>query len=68
MCPCDLTNEYVCPACTTRIEFMYAALAVAERRGDDDQRQLRGQITKLGVKADIVKLRMEQRRWERENA
>ncbi len=68
MCPCDLSAEYVCDACTDAIEDLYAALLVAERRGDDDQRAVRGQLLKLGLKADIVKLRMQQRRWEKESA
>ncbi len=68
MCLCDLAAEQVCTACTDRIEDLFAALLVAERRGDDDQRALRGQIARLGLKADIVRLRMQQRRWEKENA
>lgn len=68
MCPCRLWDEYVCPACNDHIEDLFAALKVAERRGDDDQRALRGELLRLGLKADIVKLQMEQRKWDRENA
>jgi hypothetical protein len=68
MCPCDLANEFVCRGCEDYIEDLICALKLAERCGDDDQRQLRGQIARIGLKAEIVKLRMAQRTWERENA
>ncbi len=68
MCPCDLANEFVCAACTDRVEDLFAALLVAERRGDDDQRRLRGEVVRLGLKGEIVKLRKAQREWEVRNA
>lgn len=67
MCPCDLANEFVCGGCTYYIEDLVRALRLAEERGDDDQRELRGRLLRLGLKAEIVKLRMAQRRWEAEN-
>lgn len=63
MCPCE--GNYVCTFHENEIRDLYAALTVAERRGDDDQRRLRGALAGYGIKAEIVKLRMDTEAHER---
>ena len=66
MCPC--VGHHVCQYHEDAIRDLYAALAAAERAGDDDQRRLRGELASYGIKADIVKLKLDTEAWERQEA
>lgn len=66
MCPC--IGDDICTYHENQIRDLFAALTVAERRGDDDQRQIRGQLALYGRKADIVKLKLDTEAYERAEA
>lgn len=54
MCPCDLSNEYVCAGCSAHIEELYRLLTVAESKGWDSARLWRRKLDAYGLKANIV--------------
>jgi hypothetical protein len=58
MCPCDLSREHVCDSCAKGIEDLYKALLRAEENDWDSQRDLRGQVATIGLKANIVIYRL----------
>jgi hypothetical protein len=75
VCPCNLAEEFVCPACLAAIEGMLREQAILDAnlqelsvQNFDRWRSLNGKLLRIGKKVEIVQLRIQQREWERENA